>query len=63
MPRAAFRQSDLERALKTARAAGLTVVGCDISDGRISLSFGETSTADAALERNRPLEAACSLLP
>lgn len=38
-PRAAFRQSDVTRAIKAAKAAGMAVAKCEISrDGAIIIS-------------------------
>jgi hypothetical protein len=50
-PRATFRQSDITRAIKAARAAGMAVAKCEISrDGAIIIS----DTAEKPLD---PLEA------
>jgi L-lactate utilization protein LutC len=49
--RVAFRQSDITRAIKAAKAAGMTVATCEISrDGAIVISEGPSKPLD-------PLEA------
>lgn len=45
--RATFTQAELTRAIKGARAAGMTVAKCEITpDGRIVLSDSGTTPAD-----------------
>lgn len=45
--RATFRQSDISRAIKAAKSAGMTVARCEISpDGRIVLSEAITESQE-----------------
>jgi len=49
MTKAAFRQSDLTRAIRAAKAAGMDVTRCEIlPDGRIVLSEAEESPQEDA---------------
>jgi hypothetical protein len=59
MTRAAFRQSDVTRAIRAAKAAGLANVRCEIApDGRIVLSESETPPDDPYTAWKRKREAA-----
>ncbi len=48
---APFRQSDIARALKAAKAAGLDVTGCKIAPGgEIDMQFASARPGETALE-------------
>jgi len=50
-----FRQSDLERALRAAKAEGFQVVRCDFDGTKVSITFekggGETSVVETPLDK------------
>lgn len=51
--RAAFKQSDLDRALKCAEARGLTVARIDVNDNGVSIVIGEPESVKA---KRNPLD-------
>ena len=50
--RVTFRQADITRAIKAAEAAGKTVAGVRLDDGRPVLLFGQPMATQSAVERD-----------